>query len=140
MPSYTRPYLVQAVLGVNYGANPDGTYPDLQQYIDAAHVTVLRVETCARNKGKPLTPEELELVERWLSAHCYCVMDPLYTSRSTAGRSGSFQRKQGEGFESTDYGMQAVRLDYSGCLSGIGRRAVASGRAVGGRLPPCENQ
>ena len=113
---------VQAVLADNWD---DST--SVQPYIDSATVVVDRVVTCATKRGKTLTATEEELVERWLAAHFYCVMDPLYTTRSTAGASGGFQRKPAtDDFGSTDYGMQATRIDPSGCLNAIGKRAVAS--------------
>jgi hypothetical protein len=113
---------VQGILGSNYGPLEDGTLPDLQQFIDSATVIVDRVATCASNRNKTLTDGELELIERWLSAHLYAQMDMLYQSRSTGGASGSFQGQTGMSLDSTRYGQTAVNIDYSGCLSAIGKR------------------
>jgi hypothetical protein len=125
--SYTTPTAVAAVLGRNY----DGS-TDLQQYIDSAEVVIARMIACAQAKGFSHTEPEVELIERWLAAHFYCKMDPLYNSNSTEGASGAYQRKGGgEGFESTDYGEMAVRLDDSGCLNAMGKRMSAGGFWLG---------
>lgn len=130
--SLSTPTTVQAILGDNYGALEDGSLPGLQQFCDAAYLTMQRVAACAVKKGITLSDAEKEMIERWLAAHYYCQMDPLYTSRSTAGASGSFQRKQGDGFETTEYGATAVRLDPSGCLSSLGKRANARMFSISG--------
>src|SRR5262249_26877290 len=133
--SLTTTTAVSTLLGVNY----DGS-TDLQQYIDTADIVVQRMITCASQKGFTHTPQELEMIERWLSAHFYCKMDPLYNSNSTEGASGAYQRKSGgEGFESTDYGEAAVRLDDSGCLNAMGKRTTVSafwlGKPVSEQIP-----
>jgi hypothetical protein len=131
MSQRTTVAAVQGILGGNYG-KVNGVLMNLQPFIDSATVIVDRVAVCAAKRHKTLGPAELELVERWLAAHAYCHMDPIYMSKSTAGASASFQRGSGgEGFESTDYGKMAVRIDYSGCLSAIGKRQVARGFAAG---------
>lgn len=113
---------VQALLGDDYGVKEDGTSPDLQTFIDTATVIVDRVNTCASNKDITLTDAELELIERWLSAHLYTAQDKPYSSRSTAGASGQFQGQTGMGYESTRYGQEACRLDYSNCLRNIDKQ------------------
>jgi hypothetical protein len=110
---------VQAILGDNYGYRADGTLPDLTPFIESAYVTVNRVVQMAAAKITPITlgSDELEIIERWLSAHFYAVNDPIYTSRSTGGASGQFQTgTPGKGFAATEYGRQAIALDYSGSL------------------------
>lgn len=110
----TTSVLVKGILGDNYDTLVN---PDLTPAITAANMVMNRVATMASTKGMALSTTELELIERWLSAHFYCVNDPLYTSRSTQGASGSFQVGQAiEGFGSTEYGRQAMAMDYSGCL------------------------
>lgn len=115
---------VQALLADNY----DGQ-TDVQQFIDTATVIVDRVVQQAARKIRPVTllDPELELIERWLACHFYCLNDPLYMNKGEDGASGSHQRAPAvEGFESTDYGKGACRIDYSGCLRAIGRRDIAS--------------
>lgn len=116
----TTVQLVKALLLDNYGALRDRTLPSLQPFIDTATVIIDRVATCAVSRGKTLTTTELELIERWLACHYYTKSDPLYTSRSTEGASGSFvQRSFLDG---------ATDLDFSGCLKAImsGRKARVS--------------
>jgi hypothetical protein len=75
--------------------------------------------TCATNKGITLSSTTLELIERWLSAHYYTVMDPLYKSKNT-GRAGA-------SFNDRSYADTAKQLDTSGCLAAI----LAGGNRVG---------
>lgn len=110
--------------------------PSLTAFIDTASAIVDRVATCAALKGKSLTTGELELVERWLAAHCYAQSDKTYASRSTAGASGSFDGKTDMGFDSTLYGQTAMRIDYSGCLTAINKRQVAGAVWLG--KPPSD--
>lgn len=127
---------VKALLGRNY----DGT-ADLNQWIASATGLVTQASLFAVSvKGITLDSTTLELVERWLACHFYCRFDPLYNSKSTMGRSGSFQRgPQKEGFESTDYGRSACEIEYSGMLRAIGLRQVASldwmGKPVSAQIP-----
>ncbi len=114
--------------------------PSLQGFIETASAVVDRVATCATRKGLDLSTTELELIERWLAAHFYCVVDPIYTSRSTNGASASFQVGQAmEGFGSTEYGRQALAMDYSGCLKNISlkqrARSVWTGKVPSEQIP-----
>ena len=130
VPPRTNPAAVQAILGgTEKTSNWDGI-TDLWPFIKAASIVVDRVATAARSKiwvtgGVALSQLELTEIESWLSAHYYCMKDPLYQSKSTGGVSGTFQRKQGEGFETTEYGRVACQLDYSGSLKAIGMRQFA---------------
>jgi hypothetical protein len=118
----TTPTLVQSLLGSNYGKDANDEFPDLQQFIDFATVIVDRVVTCAIRKGRGLTSPEAELMERYLAAHGYQTSDPGYTSRSTAGASGSFEGQSGMGLERTRYGQDALILDSSGCLANLNKK------------------
>lgn len=93
--------------------------PSVQPYIDTAYAIVNRVVECSTARGIILTSEELELIERWLSAHYYCMSDSPYSARSTQGASGTFQGQTGMGVEATKYGQVAEGIDYSGCLSAL---------------------
>lgn len=143
IPPRTNPQSVQAVLGgTSLGSNWDGM-TDLTPFIATASAIVDRAVTGAANKGwvqggVTLSAVEAELIERWLAAHFYVVMDPLYQSKSTQGASGSFQRKTESGFEVTDYGRTACQLDYSGTLRAIGLRQFAGGQWLGQLLNPNE--
>lgn len=117
---------VEGVLGNDY----DGT-TDLAQFIETATVIVDRVSACAIKKGKALSSTELELIERWLSAHYYACSDQPFTSKSTGGASASFQGQTAMSLEGTKYGQVSLNLDYSGCLTSIAKRQVASGVWLG---------
>lgn len=100
---------VQAILGKNY----DGT-TSLTPYIDAATVVVDRVKTCSDKEAEPLSGAELELVERWLSAHFYQQMDQGYAAKSTDGASARYQGETGMYLAGTKYGQQAMFIDFTG--------------------------
>lgn len=130
---------VIGILASNYGTQDGGlTLPDLTPFIATANSVVTQMVTLGLSRIVPASwiAADLELIERWLSAHFYCVMDPLYSSKSTGGASGSFQRgPQQDGFESTDYGRAACQMDTTGTLRAIGRRQVAGAKWLG--TDPC---
>lgn len=107
---------------------------DLDQFIGAATVVVDEVAACADRKvsagslASDLTDTELELIERWLSAHCYALNDQTLASKNTRGAGGTFHGQTGMHLESTRYGQMAMTLDRSGCLAALHNRARA--RAV----------
>ncbi len=128
----TTTTLVQAVLEVGQAYDTVNN-PSLQPFIDSASVIVDRVATCAINRNKTLTDAELELIERWLSAHLYVMSDQQYASKSTSGASASFQGQTQMHLEASKYGQNALDIDYSGCLTAISKRQVASGFWMGKR-------
>lgn len=107
---------VQTLLAGDY----DGS-TSLAPHVATATAIVDRVATCATAKGATLSSTELELVERWLAAHCYAMIDQPYQSKTTGRASAVFQGRTGMGFAATKYGQTALALDYSGCLANIGR-------------------
>lgn len=121
---------VKKILDRHYDADRS---PDLQPFIETATAIVARVEACAIAKETPLTSAELELIERYLSAHFYEHSDPMFTSKSTAGASGSHQGQFMMGFDSTKYGQTALRIDPSGCLASLDKRQRAGGFWLGKR-------
>jgi hypothetical protein len=129
--SRTTADLVKGVLMDDYGARLDGTPPDLSPYIDTASLLVDRVVTCAAGKRLALTAAELELIERWLSAHAYAMVDQPYASKSTGGASGSYQGRTDMMLEATKYGQMALALDWTGCLSAVSKQARAGARWLG---------
>ena len=62
---------------------------------------------------------QLELIERWLSAHFYAVRDPRFTSESAGGVSTNFLTAVDLNLNVTMYGQQAMILDTSGYLADI---------------------
>lgn len=108
---------VQAILGKDYDV---GAAIDLQQYVDSATVMVDRTVTEAEERGVTLTSAEQELIERWLSAHLYCLSDKTFRQRSLGGgASATYQGVTGMGLDATFYGQTAGRIDRSGALSAI---------------------
>jgi hypothetical protein len=99
---------------------------DLTPYIDTANAVVDRVNKVALKRAIILTPVELELIERWLSAHFYSQSDKPYQSKSTEGASASFTGQTGMGLESSLYGQTAMRIDYSGALFNLNSQQRAS--------------
>lgn len=107
---------VKGILNDDYGPKRDGTLPDLTPYIASASAVVTRVAACAVDRGVTLSSAEKELIERWLAAHLYTKSDPTYSSRSTAGASGSFVRNS----ECPEpYKDGALSVDPSGCLNAL---------------------
>lgn len=139
--AFTTANLVQGILGANYGALPDGTLPDVQQYIDTAHNLILRANSSAAKKGWTLTSAELEIMERWLSAYYYTQMDPIYQTRSTGGASGGFV-SPGKDADANRYRQGAIESDPSGSLNALLKRQSASGFWAGSdskcQTPPGE--
>ena len=100
----------------------------LQPYVDAATLLVTRVAACAVERGRDLTSDELEMIERWLAAHCYVQSDQTYASKSTSKASASFHGQTGLRLDNSKYGQMALALDTSGCLQALTavQRQVAS--------------
>lgn len=106
MANRTTPIAVSKILGNNFVA--DCSVSELLPYIETANEMVSQVASCATAQGTPHTTARLELIERWLAAYYYTVMDPIYTSKSTDGSSGSFEQRS--------YMKVAQQLDGTGCL------------------------
>lgn len=111
-----------AVLAILLNDYDSVNAPSLTPFIDSASIIVDRVAACATAEDDTLTSEELELIERWLAAHCYASSDQPYSSKSTERASATFQGRTGMYLEGTKYGQMAITLDHSGCLA-----AIASG-------------
>ncbi len=100
---------VRAIGGFSSGINLEG-------FIETAHLIVDRVAAC----NSSLTDTELEMIERWLAAHYTAIIYPVVNSKSVMGASESYGRGSvGTGLEATPFGIQAMRLDPSGCLERI---------------------
>ena len=76
-----------------------------------------------------LTATDLELIERWLSAHFYAIMRARNTrEQASDGIGESFQSKVDLGFDVTHYGQMAMRVDWSGALSALNEQAKRGGK------------
>jgi hypothetical protein len=123
MASYTTPGLVECLLGPQ---NYDGT-TDLTQFVASAHSLCQGINTFAANKGiSVLAGPDLEIVERWLSAHLYCQNNPALSSLSTGGISQGFQGQSTLNLDNTRWGQMAIMMDTTGYLNMINNRASAS--------------
>lgn len=126
----TNTTAVAEELGYNY-APADGKR--LDRWIRKANSVVDRVVTCATAKGFTHTATELAEMENSLACYFYTLMDPMYSSKSTSGASGSFLA------DAENYLKMAKALDGSGCLAAImaGARAGATwmGRAPSAQTP-----
>lgn len=91
--------------------------PSLTGFMASANAVTNRVATCAVDKGIPLNTEELDLIERWLTAYFYTRSDPIYQSKSTGGQSASFVADAKATTERYKAGAMAV--DPSGCLDAL---------------------
>lgn len=69
------------------------------------------------------TAEELELIERWLSAHFYRMRELQLTFEKAGTVSRSFNSELELGFDNSTYGQMAMRLDWSGALSALNEQA-----------------
>lgn len=136
---YTTTAQVKALLGPNYD---NINMPDLQQFIDTATVMVAGISAYGTRRATDpaISTAELEIIERWLSAHMYAIQDPTYRSRQTLAASGVFDGTTDMYLEATRYGQQALALDRSGYLRTIGNKVmlVAGAFKIGGNdLCPC---
>jgi len=115
----TTEVAVKGILVRNYDSNR-GT--ELYPFLEAAAMIVDQVVECAatRDPAITFTAAELEVIERWLSAHFYQAGPDLgYSNSSTLQASGGFQGRTDMGLNATFYGQMAIRLDKSGCLAEI---------------------
>lgn len=97
---------IQGVLGTNY----DGS-TSLTPYLDSATSIVDRLVELAGEKGLTITSTQAELVERWLGAYYYTVMDPLYLEKETGKAKGKWAERS--------YRDMAEQLDPTGLLCKI---------------------
>jgi hypothetical protein len=102
----TNKQLVAAVLGRNY----DGT-SDLSPWINTASSIVDEAVAVANSRNIPLSSVQQELMERWMAAHYYTQMDPLYKSKSELSASGTFIEQ--------DFSKVAINMDPSKALGWI---------------------
>jgi len=74
----------------------------------------------------------LELIERWLSAHCYTIRDMRAESEKASDVSEKKQSKVDLGFDTSHYGQIAMRIDTAGGLAKLNEEAKSGGiQAVG---------
>lgn len=110
----------------------DASIP-LTPFIEAANYLV--TEVCApaldANSDPYYSDPDLELIERWLSAHFYAVRDPRETMVQASTVRQQFESKVDTGLAITRYGQQAMRIDRFGGLAALDNAL----RTVVGILP-----
>jgi hypothetical protein len=138
----TNTTAVEKVLGVDYDPGTDEEPgADLTPYIESASALVDDLAAKASAQGlTTLTASRKELIERWLAAHAYKLVDQPFAASST-GAQGSmaqatYQGKTGMYLEATKYGQMAISLDPTGLLVTLGKRLVARCHWLG--RPPSE--
>jgi len=122
MPIRTSAELVAGIIEVD-------TDIDLDPFIEGASTLVDTVCAVAGD-GAFYTAPELELIERWLSAHFYTVRDPR-SSAESAGVSSTYQSAVKVGFSTSHYGQIAMRLDRAGGLAALDALSSSSGEVAG---------
>lgn len=105
--------LVKGILLRDYDSKRN---PNLQPFIDSANMLVNRVKVLAAADSIAYLDSELEIIERWLSAHGYVMTDQNYQQSKTLQSSAIYQGKTGMHLEASKYGQYAMDIDYSGVL------------------------
>lgn len=105
----------------------DPNVPSLDPFILPANELV--TELCT---SFGYTDTRLELIERWLSAHFYAILDPRAKEERAGPVSQENQSSVSLGLNVTHYGQQAMRLDTNGGLSSMDKAATEGiSRSVG---------
>jgi len=118
---------VKAILGSHYDDSLS-----LAAFIDTASALVSKLE--AADTQSVLSAVDLELIERWLSAHFYAHADQIAQSRNVGRASVSYQGQTAMMFESTQYGQVALSLDATGYLAKRQQEAENGGPSRAGMV------
>lgn len=84
----------------------------LDPFIQAANLLVDKITP-------DLGDTTMEVVERWLSAHFYCMRDPRRTSEKAGSVAASYQSKVDLNLYLSHYGQMAMVLDTTGTLRAL---------------------
>ena len=87
-------------------------------FIEAANSLV----TSCCGDSDTYTSTDLELIERWLSAHFYAIRDPQAISEKAGDVAVKYMSKVELGFDVTHHGQQAMRLDVEGGLARLNNK------------------
>ncbi len=91
---------------------------DLAPFIETASALV---DTVVAKASETLPSERLELIERYLAAHCYTLRKPRPTSETAGSVSISYQSKVDLNLATSHYGQMAMTLDTSGVLRNLAK-------------------
>lgn len=112
---------------------------DLAPYISSASRLVDRCcLTGVDGTALDYTTDDLELIERWLAAHFYCVFNPRTTQESVGQAQQQFEGRSDLRLNFTRYGQQAMLLDVHGGLAALNNglgKVEKKFPAVTGRKP-----
>lgn len=100
---------VQVLLGDWYNSDYAVT-----PFVNTANVVVAK--HCV---DENLTAAELEVIERYLAAHFYCITHRRSISEKADVVAESKQHVEDLGFDATEFGQTAKRLDWSGALAAL---------------------
>lgn len=120
MPVRTSADAVKGVLLDNY--DTEKAY-SLDPFIATANVLTNRV--AAKDTKAILAAADLEMIERYLSAHFYQHGDQGFAEREEGKARAKFHGQTGKGLESTQYGQTAINLDATGELAAIQAEMVS---------------
>lgn len=98
---------------------------DIEPFIEAANSLVTRI--CVKDDSD-YSDADLELIERWLSAHFYAIRDPRLTEEGAGSVRARYESKVDLGFNLTRYGQQALLLDTEGGLAKLQNEILKGGR------------
>lgn len=90
---------------------------DLDPFIEPANALVT-----ARCAPLAYSAAQLELIERWLSAHFCTVLDPRTIQEQAGSVQASYQSKVDLGLYTSHYGQHALVLDFLGGLANLGEK------------------
>ena len=121
----TNSTAVEEILLSDYGNTTSRELPSLTPSIETAGNITDRVAVKAAELGVTHTSATLELIERWLAAHCYKSSDQAFAENETLTAKAVYQGKTGMGLEGTKYGQMAMLLDFSGALTAMNRQRIA---------------
>ena len=99
--------MVEGIIKVRTGV-------DLTPFMDTANHLVTQ---CCTELAADYTAGQLELIERWLAAHCYAQKEKQIEAEKADVVSRKFATKVELGFDNTYHGQTAMRLDFYGGLA-----------------------
>lgn len=99
--------------------------PHLSPFIAAASVLVDKIVSVLADRDESLTDSQLEMIERWLAAHCYVMSDRTFAESRTEGAYAVFHGRTGMGLDFSSYGQMAKILDTTGVLASLDKRQSA---------------
>ncbi len=123
MPIRTTVQAVQAII------EHDDSIP-LDPFIETASMLVDRVCATATDAdgSEYYNSVQLEVIERWLSAHFYAVRDPRTVFEGVGKVQASFESKVALNLNNTRHGQQAMLLDTAGGLAQLNKEMELGGR------------